>query len=573
MRHLDKGEIVGFEEKNGTLAWFGIPFAEPPVGQLRWREPQPIRPWQGVFEALERSPMCPQILPLRLAPLYVVGEEDCLYVDVWTPRLSPEQAQNTRLPVMVWIHGGGNILGGSDAADPYRFAKEKNIVVVSLQYRLGLLGWFSHPALRDTSSGADAASSNFALLDQVAALQWVQDNIARFGGDPGNVTVFGQSAGAFNIMALLAAPQANGLFHKAIAQSGYLNTVPRAKAENYVDAADPGLPYSSREYINRLLISNGLAADRREAKLVQDGMADRELVDYLQGKSARELFENVDQAGGLGYPTPSNIRDGIVLPQKPLLEVFSDPRQYNSVPVMIGNNRDEYKLWLWPNSRFADRKFGVLPKIRDPEEYNRFASYLSDHWQASGVNEPARILHKSQPGQVYTYRFDWSEQPTLAGVPMADVFGAAHGIEIVFLFGREAVDTLPLFARASDEHSWEELSNAMLDYWANFAKYGDPGKAGQSGPERWTAWQNNGVKKMVFDSVGGGGIRMTTEAVLVDELKEQLRQDSAFGSDRERCELYAQMFLLSVNSGFWDEAEYEQLGCAAYDPEGFESIL
>jgi para-nitrobenzyl esterase len=573
LRSLASGDVIGFEDAGNTLAWLGIPFAQPPVGELRWRAPRPAQRWEGVREALRRSPMCPQFVPLNWLPLITVGQEDCLHLNVWTPRLSQEQARDSRIAVMVWIHGGGNTLGGSSAAEPYRFAREENLVVVSLQYRLGLLGWFSHPALRDTAPGQSDVTSNFALLDQVAALQWVQDNIAQFGGDPDNVTIFGQSAGAFNVMALLATPQAEGLFHRAIAQSGYLHTTPQAQAENYIDAAEPGLLFSSREYINKLLINDGLAAGRDEAKRVQNGMSAPDLVDYLSEKPVKELFESVDRAGAIGYLTPSNIRDGIVLPQAPLMEVFSQPGQYNSVPIILGSNRDEFKLWLWSAERFSDKRFGVLPRVRDLGEYNRIAGYFSDHWQATGVNEPARVLHRSQPGQVYAYRFDWAEQPTKAGVKMADLFGAAHGIEVAFLFGREAVKTIPLFAMVSDQHSWDVLSEAMLGYWARFARTGDPGSVGEVGSVQWMPWQNDGARKMVFDSIRSGGIHMTEEAEYVDDLKARLRQDTAIESDRERCKLYAQLFLLSVNSDFWDEGEYLRLGCAAYPPEAFDAMF
>ena len=156
---------------------------------------------------------------------------------------------------------------------------------------------------------------------------------------------------------------------------------------------------------------------------------------------------------------------------------------------------------------------------------------------------------------------------------MADLFGAVHGIEVVFLFGRDAVNVLPLLAMISDEHSWDALSDAMLGYWANFARTGDPGRAGNMGPVKWLPWQNDSARKMVFDSIRSKGIHMTDEVVYVEDLKARLREDTAIESDRERCKLWAQLFLLSVSSGFWDAEEYARLGCAAYPPEAFDPLL
>ena len=572
LRHLASGDVMGYEAESGVLAWLGIPFATPPVGELRWGAPRPVEPWDGVLEALEHPSMCPQVLPFSwIKPLITLGDEDCLYLNVWTPRLDPGELATQALPVMVWIHGGANTLGGSKPADPYRFAVQENVIVVSLQYRLGLLGWFSHPALRNTAPSKLDASSNFALLDMVAALQWVEQNIAQFGGDSDNVTIFGQSAGAFNVLALLAAPQAKGLFHKAIAQSGTLNTIPQAAAENYIDDPVPGLTYSFREYVNRLLITDGLADGRSRAREVQEGMDDQSLVEYLRNKPVRELFAVVDRKGSLGYSTVSNIRDGIVLPQRSLMDVFADADQYNSVPVILGSNRDEYRFFLSSTREFVDRRFGLLPHIRDPGYYHRIARYFSDQWQAIGVNEPARVLHRSQPGKVYAYRFDWSEQPTRWGVEMADLYGASHGIEVVFLFGPDAVSTLPRYARASDPDSWEELSDAMVAYWANFARTGDP--ASSRGGVTWTPWRDQGTRKIVLDSPRKKGIRMTDDTVFISDLKKRLQEDPAIKTRRDRCELYVQLFYYALSSDFWDEEEYARLGCADFPPGEFSALL
>ena len=574
LRKLPAGNVIGFEDENGSLAWLGIPFASPPLGDLRWRAPQPVTPWSGTLEALSHSSMCSQILPFAwLKPLVVFGDEDCLYLNVWTPKLAPTELEAQDLPVMVWIHGGANILGGSSPADPYRFAVQENVIVVSIQYRLGLFGWFSHPALRNSAAEELDTTSNFALLDMVAALQWVKTGIGGFGGDANNVTIFGQSAGAFDVIALLAAPQAGGLFHKAIAQSGTLNTVPRASAENYVDDVQPGLKYSFREYVNKLLVADGRASDREQAKQVQDGMADQALANYLREKPVKELFASLERRGNLGYFSATNIRDGIVLPNESMLQVFKDTASYNNVPIILGSNRDEYKFFLSSSKRFVEKRLGLFPKIRDLGDYNRINAYFSDQWAAVGVNEPARVLARSQPGDVYTYRFDWSEQPPRWGASGADLYGAAHGIEVVFLFGPDAVSSLPDYARASNQDSWNELSDAMLAYWANFARTGSPSSADESDAVQWTPWREDGAGKLLLDSSRGGGIRMSDDAVSIGDIKRRLAADSEIKTVRERCELYVQLFSLALSSEFWDPGEYAQLGCAEYPPEQFIGII
>ena len=197
------------------------------------------------------------------------GSEDCLFINVW----SPENSKS--LPVMFWIHGGGNSVGEAATSiyDGSRLARENNVVLVSINYRLGPLGWFRHPALRTNDTTPADNSGNYGTLDIILALQWVQENIQQFGGDATNVTVFGESAGAFDTLSLMASPLATGLFHKAISQSGGLNLNSIASAENYVDDDEPGHPLSSQETVNQLLIQLGKASDRTAAKKAADGSA------------------------------------------------------------------------------------------------------------------------------------------------------------------------------------------------------------------------------------------------------------------------------------------------------------
>ena len=208
--------VVAGAVANGVVSWKGIPYAAPPVGDLRWRAPQPVAPWTGVRAATEYAHDCMQLpFPSDAAPLGTPPAEDCLYVNVW----APEKPASAKLPVMFWIHGGGFVNGGSSPSvyDGSAFAR-RGVVFVSLNHRLGRFGFFAHPAL--TKESPNDPLGNYGYLDQIAALRWVRDNIAAFGGDPGNVTIFGESAGGGSVNTLLVSPLARGLFHKAIVQSG-----------------------------------------------------------------------------------------------------------------------------------------------------------------------------------------------------------------------------------------------------------------------------------------------------------------------------------------------------------------
>jgi para-nitrobenzyl esterase len=209
------GKVLGKFWEDGRGATFrGIPYAQPPVGELRWHEPMPVRPWSGVRQAFEFAPACAQMNAGWNADAAQNGKEDCLYLNVDTPDLTTKQLK----PVMMWIHGGANTGGNADELSSGRSLCKRGVVVVSIQYRLGLLGFMAHPEL--TKESPHHSSGNYALLDQLAALRWVSENIAVFGGDPKKVTIFGQSAGAFDIALLMASPLSKGLFVGVIEQSG-----------------------------------------------------------------------------------------------------------------------------------------------------------------------------------------------------------------------------------------------------------------------------------------------------------------------------------------------------------------
>ena len=320
LRHTPLGPVVGFVDAYGAQAWLGLPYAAPPVGDLRWKAPRPPKPWHKPREALAIGNMCvqfPSLLsgagrrPKTNAP---VGAENCLYLNVWSPPFAPNAVPSgtPARPVMFWIHGGGNSIGHGGSYNGAHLATSQNVLVVTINYRLGPFGWFSHPALRSDSASPEDNSGNYGLLDAIAALHWVRDNIAAFGGNPNNVTIFGESAGGTDVLALLASPLAKGLFQRAIVESGGLFVNPRSVAENYHDdAANPGHPFSGREAVDRLLIEEGKAHDAASAKSLQNSMTHDAIRALLMSATASDIMK-LYNGGSFGMiDWPGLIADGI----------------------------------------------------------------------------------------------------------------------------------------------------------------------------------------------------------------------------------------------------------------------
>jgi para-nitrobenzyl esterase len=283
-RVTQSGELMGFTGQYGSHAWLGIPYAKPPVGALRWRAPQPPTPWAGTREALSFGSPCTQYASTfggvtDAKPGTPVGSEDCLYLNIWAPRVDAKNIPrgDDRLPVMLWFHGGGHTIGEGGFYNGGNLAATQNVIVITMNYRLGPFGWFRHAALRGEGTSEADRSGNFGTLDLIRALEWTHENIAAFGGDPDNVTIFGESAGGMNVFNLLVSTRAEGLFHRAIAQSGSLMMDSVAEAENFIDDREPGHKSSSNEILLRLLIKDDLASDRNEAKRRLAAMSNEEI--------------------------------------------------------------------------------------------------------------------------------------------------------------------------------------------------------------------------------------------------------------------------------------------------------
>jgi para-nitrobenzyl esterase len=537
------GAVLGFVGRYGSHAWLGIPYAQPPVGELRWRAPQPLAGAVEKQEALAFGPICPQIASVfggvqDVPPGQVAGSEDCLTLNVYAPAMTGSDAAQARLPVMVWIHGGGNSVGHSGFYDGGRMAEEQRVVVVTINYRLGPFGWLRHAALRPNGASADDRSGNFGTLDAIAALAWVRDNAAAFGGDPGNVTVFGESAGARNTVSLLLSPRATGLFQRAIVQSGGFYVVKPEDGERSLDDAPPGAPGNSADLVAQLLVNDGRATDRAAARAVAAQMPAAELAAYLRSRTPEQLFAAYGRDAFEGLlEFPDVFADGDVVAAGDPTALLAQPDAWNRVPVMIGTTKDEDKLFLFADPKYVKRLFGVVPRVRDPERFLATGETLATMWKATGADAPATAMWQTQPN-VFVYRFDWDEEPTLLGLDLGAILGASHAFEIPFVFGHwDLGGQGNVIYTPENEAGREALSAKMRSYWAAFAADGDPGRGRQGELPAWAAWSGrpDAPKTMALDTDAGGGVRMTPDTATVAGVLAAVDADSRLDDAKARC--------------------------------------
>jgi para-nitrobenzyl esterase len=475
------GLVEGTSTSDGRIRIFkGIPFGAPPVGDLRWKEPQPAARWDGTRKAAEFGSRCLQG-QIFGDIVFTDKSEDCLSLNIWTPAFAeasagkPARSADERLPVMVWIHGGGFQAGAG--AEPRHdgdaFAR-KGVVLVTFNYRLGVFGFLAHPEL--TKESGRNASGNYGLLDQIAALRWVQDNIAAFGGDPGNVTIFGESAGSFAVSALMASPLARGLFHKAIGESGAF--FPRGAGP----LALASLPATEERGVT---FAEGLGVPSLSALRALPG--DAVLAAAL--KTQPWFAPNLD-----GYVLPEAVDD-----------VFAAAKQ-TRVPLLAGWNADEVRSGVVlgkvkptaqsfaedQRKRFGDQADALLkvyPASTDAEALESAAALASDLF--IGYSTWKWLEAHAQTGQAPVYRYSFDRKipvapdATINGVRATSRdIGARHAGEIEYVFG--ALDSLK---NVPWEPSDRKLSDAMTTYWASFARTGDPNGAGLP---KWPRYDQGG---------------------------------------------------------------------------------
>lgn len=487
------GQIRGRIAVNGPGAVFkGIPFAAPPTGELRWREPMPVKAWAGVREAADFGPKCFQNSG---------GSEDCLSLNVWPA----EWPVKSRKPVMVWVHGGANLTGsamGSAGVEP-PFEGDKlaalGVVLVTVQHRLGVFGFLAHPEL--TRESKYHASGNWGLMDLQASLKWVHDNIAKFGGDPGNVTIFGHSSAAYDIQLLMASPLSKGLFHRAIPESGQMlsfgGSMSLAKAEKFGEQ-----------------IASELKAP-----------AGADAITFLRKAPAEELHKTAmkviptGMTGGTGLLTAV---DGHVIPSLPG-KVFAEGKQL-PVPMMIGTAARETATTLPPDElkQAIQAKYGDLaPRALELYGFNNGTYDRADplygnsaaQWGTDTVQRCAAVLtaewHSAAGHPTYQYQFDLP-------VPGREAAGAVHGSELAYVFGY-----LTRFPYTEND---KKLSQVLQQYWVNFARTGDPNA---NGLPVWPKFNTTARAYLEFTNKGpvaNENLRHAFCAVYADNARRELKR-------------------------------------------------
>ena len=469
---LEEGIYEGQKMTSGVTVFKGIRYAKAPVEELRWKAPEPIKPFKRVKKALKFGPGCPQ--PEGSVHFYARAEklaglpegsmswapenqdEDCLFLNIWTPKISA----SARMPVMVWIHGGASVFGASHNPlyDGERLAHEKGVILVSINYRLGVFGNMAHPLL--TAESESNSSGNYGLMDQIAALEWIKENIDSFGGNPYNITIFGQSAGGRAVLNLMSSTYASGLFRKAIAQSPWDGEHHYRQLKSKVGHLD------SAEDVGVKISENLGLTD------------DNDLLDKLRSTSSEELIEaakKIDKPGTVFAP----IIDGYILEYHPF-RIFANGLQ-NKASLIIGLTANEADIFLtkeyfesadeytkYINATFgplADKFLKLYPASDDStERRNQMLNLFSDrHFLTPALyaaNENTKI------SDTWLYYFKYVE-PHFTPEALADkntTIGAYHGGEIKKVFGKPD----------KNYPAAESISEAMMTYWTNFAKTGNP---------------------------------------------------------------------------------------------------
>jgi para-nitrobenzyl esterase len=513
------GTVIGIDDSvaSGTYAWKGVPFAKPPIGALRWKAPVDPDVWAAPKATQQFGNACAQYgriygpgannrydATIGTTLNQAVGNEDCLYLNIWRPA-----THHGGLPVIVFIHGGSDVSGYT--ADPVydgaALAKAANAIVVTVNYRLGIFGFLNLPQLK-TGVDADEDSGNFALLDILKALQFVNDNIAGFGGNPARVTLMGQSAGAINVYAMLTSPLVvharPRLFHRAVALSGGISLATNLPAGR-IPTLNPASVYLAQgnALLVNLLIADGLATDTASAQTYVASQTPAQIAAYLRSKSPATLFFTLlTKLALLGLAGSGPIPEGTVLPVDPIAAINAG--NYLRVPVLAGNTRDEAKLFptflalspalggvsgrLVSDATLFSIQFNYQPDAPPTVSIGQWipAQYLPVGTPVTGFNAETNLLNQiffipsrdnvlnalsAQQAEVWYYRFDWDEEPA----PWNDIYGAAHAFDLPFVFGNFGPSLFSNVANsAANRPGRLELSDAMMKSLGAFAERGDP---------------------------------------------------------------------------------------------------
>jgi len=547
------GSVQGYVN-NKVVNFDDIPYAIPPVGLLRWKAPRELLAKNNVISKKNGNHCIqePSSMGGAAGSDILTGTEDCLYLDIKVPKQSSSQL----LPVMFWIHGGGNTSGLKDIYNFSKMVNRHDVIVVTINYRLGAFGWFTHPAIQDQHEGIDK-TSNFATLDIIEALKWVKNNIEFFGGDSNNITIFGESAGGHNVLSLIVAPQAKGLFHKAISQSGYTTSVSKKHAYiNHID--NPTFNHTSNEVVKRLIPNS-------------EKISSSELNKELYSLTAKEFFSDYSDKSNLEVPLLTN--DGIVIPKVGLEKALKDTKYIKNVPFMAGSNRDEVKLWIAAAEYFVELDFSAIGsilgiprvKLKNEASFEAFNYYRSEAWKIRGVIEPISSLNIAGNLNTYAYRYDWDDHRRFFIADFKKLIGASHGTEIPLITGNNDIVGDYGFLIYPSGPSKRFLSKNMMLLWSNFAKNGVPGVS------------TNGIEWLPYNSLeetnflildNKRNMKIANSYTSYKELVEQLNYDARV-NELERCVILYQMGTFVGNDIFNEIKQFSNFDCDRKDAKKF----
>ncbi|MFC4306418.1 carboxylesterase/lipase family protein [Cohnella boryungensis] len=465
---LSSGRLRGIRQaESETISWLGIPYAKPPVDKLRWKAPREVEPWEGILPVLDFNHNSVQVF--QGVPN---GSEDCLYLNVWRP-----DHTGINLPVFVFLHGGGNTSGSGRDFQGGMLARETNCIVITLNYRLGAMGFFRHPALRNGDPFDD--SGNYGLLDILHALKWVQKNIVSFGGDPGNVTLAGQSAGARNALAAYLSPLGKGLFHKLFVLSGGLTTVTSEQGEA-----------KAFDILCELLWRTGVVKSKDDALDWISKQSADSIADFLYHQDASKFADAIGETGLRMTAFPHLFEDGTVIPRGGF-DHFKNSEQ-TCLPVVLGSTASEFSVFALMDPYFLPQiQAGQLAENMEKNVlYEAAVQYGSELYAAFNVEQVAEEFMDAIPKiPIFAYRFGWGLHDGVIDPSLRFLIGASHGADLPFYTGDFSFveQNFPKGTiTENNEPGRRALTTIMRGYLGRFLYSGDPNGEGLPTWKRWT---------------------------------------------------------------------------------------
>ncbi len=525
VQQIKNGEIKGsLINEDQTLVWNGVPYAAAPVGELRWRAPQDHEDWEGTFDATQDGN-----IGIQVSGGEVIGEEDCLNLDIYRPN-----TDETNLPILVYIHGGNNQTGNSKEFPLEKLAVSANCMVISLNYRLGCLGFNSLPALKTGDPLED--SGNYTMLDFVKALDWIVENAESLGADPDNITVSGFSAGGRDVMAMLISPIFEGKFQKAISFSGGMTVADVQDSQNVTAKA-----------IAPLVVEDGVKTSEEEAiawLLSEDETQKEEVREYLYGVDAGRLAGIMTNAGIRMSVFPHLFADGTVLPE----EGF-ETAEYNEVPLIMLTGSTEFSIFALGDPYFADA--GDLVEGEKSAEYQFAVGYGSELYGLFNAEESAVKMIDKYDAPIYTCDIDFGTDEEIVGKQQANLIGASHGVFIPFLAGVAAGSA------AGDGSAYEyagpqELTEAFQSYIENFLWTGDPNGEGLVTWEAWTGAEEGPSQLILNADKEHAQITMSYERTSYDEILDRMEADESISEEAKS------QIISEVLNGRWFSAGLDE---------------